>query len=117
MVLRRRPRETRDAASADAITSSAGKAGQDVQDRNAADRFEAAARLAEEDPAQGARDLGALAWDSNVDPDIRLEAAQRLAEIDPAVAASAARSILADAGIGGDVRGEAARILAETGHG
>jgi hypothetical protein len=47
------------------------------------DRFEAAARLAEVDPAQGAEALRSIVADDAFDPDIRSEAAARLAEVDP----------------------------------
>lgn len=49
-------------------------------------RFEAALRLAEVDPAQGAEALRSIAASDEIDPDTRLEAAQRLAEVDPAPA-------------------------------
>jgi hypothetical protein len=53
-------------------------------------RFEAALRLAEVDPAQGAEALRSIAVSDEIDPDTRLEAAQRLAEVDP-VPAEASR--------------------------
>jgi hypothetical protein len=52
------------------------------------DRFEAAARLAEDDPAQGAEALRSIVADDAFDPDTRSEAAARLAEVDPAQAAA-----------------------------
>lgn len=52
------------------------------------DRFEAAARLAEVDPAQGAEALRSIVADDAFDPDIRSEAAARLAEVDPGQAAA-----------------------------
>jgi hypothetical protein len=51
------------------------------------DRFEAALRLAEADPAQGAEALRSIVADDAFDPDTRSEAAHRLAEVDPARAA------------------------------
>ena len=45
------------------------------------DRFEAALRLAEDDPARGAEALRSIAADDEFDPDTRSEAAARLAEI------------------------------------
>ena len=45
------------------------------------DRFEAALRLAEDDPARGAEALRSIAADDAFDPDIRSEAAARLAEV------------------------------------
>ena len=48
------------------------------------DRFEAALRLAESDPAQGAKALRDIVADDAFDPDTRSEAAHRLAEVDPA---------------------------------
>ena len=48
------------------------------------DRFEAAARLAEADPARGAEALRSIVADRAFGPDIRSEAAARLAEADPA---------------------------------
>jgi len=44
-------------------------------------RFEAALRLAEDDPARGAEALRGIVADSAFDPDTRSEAAARLAEI------------------------------------
>lgn len=52
-----------------------------MYEQDADDRFEAAARLAEDDPARGAEALHGLARDGTVDPDIRLEAAHRLTEV------------------------------------
>jgi hypothetical protein len=48
------------------------------------DRFEAALRLAEVDPARGAEALRSIVADDAFDPDTRSEAAHRLAEVDPA---------------------------------
>ena len=45
------------------------------------DRFEAALRLAEDDPARGAEALRSIVADDKFDPDTRFEAAARLAEI------------------------------------
>jgi hypothetical protein len=45
------------------------------------DRFEAALRLAEDDPARGAEALRSIVADNEFDPDTRSEAAARLAEI------------------------------------
>jgi hypothetical protein len=46
------------------------------------DRFEAALRLAEDDPARGAEALRSIVADDAFDPDTRSEAAARLAEVD-----------------------------------
>ena len=54
------------------------------------DRFEAALRLAEDDPARGAEALRSIVADDAFDPDTRFEAAARLAEVDEAQAAEAA---------------------------
>jgi hypothetical protein len=48
------------------------------------DRFEAALRLAESNPIQGAGALRLIAADDEFDPDTRFEAAARLAEVDSA---------------------------------
>ena len=48
------------------------------------DRFEAALRLAEDDPARGAEALRSIVADDAFDPDTRFEAAARLAEVDEA---------------------------------
>ena len=53
------------------------------------DRFEAALRLAEVDPARAADALRSIVADDAFDPDTRSEAAHRLAEVDPARAADA----------------------------
>ncbi len=45
------------------------------------DRFEAALRLAENDPARGAEALRSIVADDAFDPDTRSEAAARLAEV------------------------------------
>jgi hypothetical protein len=45
------------------------------------DRFEAALRLAENDPARGAEALRGIVADDAFDPDTRSEAAARLAEV------------------------------------
>jgi hypothetical protein len=45
------------------------------------DRFEAALRLAEDNPVRGAEALRSIAADDGFDPDIRSEAAARLAEV------------------------------------
>jgi hypothetical protein len=77
------------------------------------DRFEAAVRLAELDPAQGAAALRSIAADEAFDPDTRFEAAARLAEVDEAQAAEALASIVADDAFDPDIRSEAAARLAE----
>jgi hypothetical protein len=51
------------------------------------DRFEAALRLAEDDPARGAEALRSIVANDAFDPDTRFEAAARLAEVDQAQAA------------------------------
>jgi len=79
------------------------------------DRFEAALRLAEDDPARGAEALRSIAADDAFDPDTRFEAAARLAEVDEAQAAEALRSIVADDAFDPDIRSEAAARLAEVG--
>ena len=79
------------------------------------DRFEAALRLAEDDPARGAEALHSIVADDAFDPDTRFEAAARLAEVDEALAAEALRSIAADAAFDPDTRSEAAARLAEVG--
>ena len=53
-------------------------------------RFEAAARLAEVDPARASEALSSIAASDEFDPDTRFEAAARLAEVDPARAPEAA---------------------------
>src|SRR5580704_5853947 len=60
------------------------------------DRFEAALRVAEDDPVRGAAALRSIVADAAFDPDTRFEAAARLAEVDEAQAADALRSIVAD---------------------
>jgi hypothetical protein len=77
------------------------------------DRFEAALRLAEDDPARAAEALRSIVADDAFDPDTRSEAAARLAEVDPARAAEALRSIVADDAFDPDTRSEAAARLAE----
>ena len=77
------------------------------------DRFEAALRLAEDDPAGGAEALRGIVADDAFDPDTRFEAAARLAEVDEAQAAEALRSIVADDAFDPDTRFEAAARLAE----
>jgi hypothetical protein len=77
------------------------------------DRFEAALRLAEDDPARGAEALRRIVADDEFDPDMRFEAAARLAEVDEALAAEALRSIVADDRFDPDIRSEAAARLAE----
>jgi hypothetical protein len=79
------------------------------------DRFEAALRLAEDDPARGAEALRSIVADDAFDPDTRFEAAARLAEVDEAQAAEALRSIVADDAFDPDTRSEAAARLAEVG--
>ena len=79
------------------------------------DRFEAALRLAEDDPARGAEALRAIVADDAFGPDTRFEAAARLAEVDEGLAAEALRSIVADDAFGPDTRSEAAARLAEVG--
>jgi hypothetical protein len=77
------------------------------------DRFEAALRLAEDNPVRGAEALRSIVADDRFDPDTRFEAAARLAEVDQAQAAEALRSIVADDKFGPDIRSEAAARLAE----
>jgi hypothetical protein len=79
------------------------------------DRFEAALRLAEDDPARGTKALRSIVADDKFDPDTRFEAAARLAEVDEAQAAEALRSIVADDKFDPDTRSEAAARLAEVG--
>ena len=79
------------------------------------DRFEAALRLAEDDPVRGAGALRSIVADDAFDPDTRFEAAARLAEVDEAQAAGALRSIAADDAFDPDTRSEAAARLAEIG--
>jgi hypothetical protein len=45
------------------------------------DRFEAALRVAEDDPVRGAAALRSIVADAAFDPDTRSEAAARLAEV------------------------------------
>jgi hypothetical protein len=77
------------------------------------DRFEAALRMAEDDPARGAEALRSIVADDAFDPDTRFEAAARLAEVDEAQAAEALRSIVADDAFDPDTRSEAAARPAE----
>jgi hypothetical protein len=77
------------------------------------DRFEAALRLAEDDPARGTEALRSIVADDAFDPDTRSEAAYRLVEVDPARAGEALRSIVADDAFDPDTRSEAAYRLAE----
>ena len=79
------------------------------------DRFEAALRLAEDDPVRGVEALRSVVADDAFDPDTRFEAAARLAEVDEAQAADALRSIVADDAFDPDTRSEAAARLAEVG--
>jgi hypothetical protein len=79
------------------------------------DRFEAALRVAEDDPVRGAAALRSIVSDAAFDPDTRFEAAARLAEVDEAQAADALRSIVADDAFDPDTRSEAAARLAEVG--
>jgi hypothetical protein len=79
------------------------------------DRFEAALRMAENDPAQATEALRSIVADDAFDPDTRFEAAARLAEVDEAQAAEALRSIVADDAFDPDTRSEAAARLAEVG--
>ena len=44
------------------------------------DRFEAALRLAEDDPVRGAAAMSSIVGDAEVDPEERFEAAARLAD-------------------------------------
>ena len=60
------------------------KAGTAMYENDPDDRFEAALRLAEDDPARGANALRDIVADDAFDPDTRSEAAHRLAEVDPA---------------------------------
>jgi hypothetical protein len=86
-----------------------------MYENNPDDRFEAALRLAEDDPIRGAGALRAIVADDAFDHDTRFEAAARLAEVDEARAADALRSIVADKAFGSDIRSEAAARLAEVG--
>ena len=63
---------------------SAEKADTAMHENDPDDRFEAALRLAEVDPALGAEALRRIVGDDGFDPDTRSEAAHRLAEVDPA---------------------------------
>ena len=58
------------------------KAGTTMYEDEDDDRFEAALRLAEDDPARGAEALRSIVADDAFDPDTRSEAAARLAEVD-----------------------------------
>ena len=91
------------------------KADTAMYDEEDDDRFEAALRLAEDDPARGAEALRSIVADDKFDPDTRFEAAARLAEVDEALAAEALRSIVADDKFDPDTRSEAAARLAEIG--
>ena len=71
------------------------------------DRFEAALRMAEDDPARGAEALRSIVADNAFDPDTRFEAAAN--EVDEARAAEALRSIVADDVFDPDTRSEAAQ--------
>ena len=68
----------------DTGTDLAEKADTAMYENDPGDRFEAALRLAEVDPAQGAEALRDIVADDAFDPDTRSEAAHRLAEVDPA---------------------------------
>src|SRR5258708_26361156 len=70
----------------DTGTDLAEKADTAMYENNPDDRFEAALRLAEVDPAQAAEAFRSIAADDAVDPATRAEAAHRLAEVDPAQA-------------------------------
>ncbi len=89
------------------------KADTDMYEDEDDDRFEAALRLAEHDPAWGAEALRSIVADDAFDPDTRFEAAARLAEVDEAQAAEALRSIVADDAFDPDTRSEAAARLAD----
>ena len=89
------------------------KAGSAMYEDDYDDRFEAALRLAEDDPVRGAEALRSIAADDAFDPDTRFEAAARLAEVDEPLAAEALRSIAADDAFASDIRSEAAARLAE----
>ncbi len=101
-----------DSAYGDALSKKADTAMYEDEDD---DRFEAALRLAEDDPARGANALRSIVADDAFDPDTRFEAAARLAEVDEAQAAEALRSIVADDAFDPDTRSEAAARLAEVG--
>jgi hypothetical protein len=62
-------------------TTLAKKAGTTMYEDENDDRFEAALRLAEDDPARGAEALRSIVADDAFDPDTRSEAAARLAEV------------------------------------
>ena len=79
------------------------------------DRFEAALRLAEDDPVRGAVALSDIVGDAAVQPDERFEAAARLAEVDEAQAADAFRRIVSDSDFDPDIRDEVAARLGEFG--
>ena len=81
-----RGREPARASVSDTGTDLAEKADTAMYENNPDDRFEAALRLAEVDPAQGAEALRSIVADNEFDPDTRSEAAHRLAEVDPAQA-------------------------------
>jgi len=91
------------------------KAGTAMYEDEDDDRFEAALRLAEDDPARGAEALRSIVADNAFDPDTRFEAAARLTEVDEAQAAEALRSIVADNAFDPDTRSEAAARLTEVG--
>jgi hypothetical protein len=55
-----------------------------MDETDPADRFEAALKLAEDDPVLGAEALGRIVADDEFDPDTRSEALARLAEVDSA---------------------------------
>ena len=52
-----------------------------MYENNLDDQFEAALRLAEDDPVRGATALQAITANEAFDPDTRFEAAARLAEV------------------------------------
>lgn len=89
------------------------KAGTVMYDED--DHFEAAIRLAEEDPVRGAEALRSVVANDAFDPDTRFEAAAMLAEVDETLAAEALRGIVADDAFDPDIRSEAAARLGEIG--
>lgn len=71
-------RPSTDSAYGDALSKKADTAMYEDEDD---DRFEAALRLAEDDPVRGAEALRGIVADDAFDPDTRSEAAARLAEV------------------------------------
>src|SRR5258708_35108008 len=90
-----RGREPARASVSDTGTDLAEKADTAMYENNPDDRFEAALRLAEVDPARGAESLRSIVGDDEFDPDTRSDAAYRLAEDDPAQGADDLRRVVA----------------------